>query len=128
MSASATLTYNQDHLTNTFASNLQFFEQNLPHIYKAFANYQAGPNKLGIDDSEQLNITCGNGWLYSKSIQALVHKQLKDFQNNCPSLQMTNSTITKTLEEVINIFSSMGFVVAEGPDIVTDFNKGEINP
>lgn len=99
MSASATLTYNQDHLTNTFASNLQFFEQNLPHIYKAFANYQAGPNKLGIDDSEQLNIICGNGWLYSKSIQALVQKQLVDFQDNCPSLQMTNSTITKTLEE-----------------------------
>jgi len=31
--------------------------------------------------------------------------------------------ITKTLEEVINIFSSMGFVVAEGPDIETDFNN-----
>jgi len=31
--------------------------------------------------------------------------------------------ITQTIEEVINIFSSMGFVVVEGPDIETDFNN-----
>ena len=31
--------------------------------------------------------------------------------------------ISHTIEKVINIFSSMGFVVAEGPDIETDYNN-----
>ena len=31
--------------------------------------------------------------------------------------------ISQTIEEVINIFSSMGFNVAEGPDIESDFNN-----
>src|SRR6056300_841498 len=76
--------------------------------------------------------------LLRDNVDSLIKEKFFEIKNNEINLRLLNESIditfppptyleskvhpiSKTFDEVINIFGSMGYAVAEGPDIETDF-------
>ena len=75
--------------------------------------------KIILDQIEEQKIQ-----IQSKNIEEKISKERIDI--TLPSRNFESGRIhpiSQTIEEVIHIFSGMGFSVAEGPDIETDFNN-----